>query len=84
MAKARKILIKVLSGSKNVRFGELQILLEALGFTLDRISGSHHIYAHQDLPQPISIQPDKNQQAKVYQLRQLVKLIEQYNLRIED
>lgn len=32
----RKLLKKIISGSKNVRFG----------FRLDRIKGSHHIYLH--------------------------------------
>lgn len=84
MAKPRKILDKILAGSMNIRFRELQSLLEALGFSLKRISGSHHIYEHPSLPQSVSIQPDKNQQAKPYQCRQLVKLIERYDLRLKD
>jgi predicted RNA binding protein YcfA (HicA-like mRNA interferase family) len=84
MAKASKILAKVLAGSKNIRFGDLQILLEGLGFRLRRISGSHHIYRHPDLTQSVSVQPDNNRQAKPYQLQQLVKLIEQNDLTLNN
>jgi hypothetical protein len=34
------------------------------------------------LPQPISVQPDPNGQAKVYQLRQFTKLVEKYDLKL--
>ena len=84
MAKASKILLKVLAGSKNIRFGDLQVLLEGLGFRLKRISGSHHVYRHSKIPQSVSVQPDNNQQAKPYQLRQLVKLIDEFELKLEN
>lgn len=57
-------------------------MILAFGFTRVRISGSHHIYEHTDVPQPISIQPDQNNQAKSYQVRQFTKLIEKYNLKL--
>ena len=84
MAKKRKILEKILAGSKNIRFDDLLLLLAALGFQFNRISGSHHIFEHPKVPQPVSVQPDKNGQAKVYQLQQLLKLIEKYNLQLEE
>jgi hypothetical protein len=36
--KARKILQKILSGSKDIRFSEIVALVEAFGFHLSRIS----------------------------------------------
>lgn len=84
MAKKRKLLRKVLSGSKNVRFEDFQALLLAFGFVLDRISGSHHIYIHHNVPQAVSVQPDNNGKAKLYQLKQFAKLIEKYDLRLND
>jgi predicted RNA binding protein YcfA (HicA-like mRNA interferase family) len=84
MAKKRKILEKILAGSKNIRFDDLITLLEALGFQLNRISGSHHIFEHPSLSQPVSVQPDKNGQAKDYQIKQLLKLIEKYDLKLEE
>ncbi|HLL15529.1 MAG TPA: type II toxin-antitoxin system HicA family toxin [Pyrinomonadaceae bacterium] len=44
--KKRKILEKVLGGSKNVRFSEMAALAEAFGFRLSRVSASHHIFFH--------------------------------------
>jgi len=35
---------------RNVRFGALCGLVEALGFERRRISGSHHIFVHPRLP----------------------------------
>lgn len=84
MVKKSKTLRKILSGNKNVRFTEFTTLIEAFGFTLDRVSGSHHIYSHPDVPQAISAQPDDNGQAKPYQMRQFTKLIEKYALRLEE
>jgi len=82
MVRKQKLLKKVLSGSKNVRFEELVSLIIAFGFTQDRISGSHHIFSHPDVPQSISVQSGENGQAKPYQVRQFTKLIEKYNLQL--
>ncbi|MER3494813.1 MAG: hypothetical protein C4323_22875 [Mastigocladus sp. ERB_26_2] len=54
--KKRKLLEKVLSGSKNIQFTELVTLIEAFGFSLSRINGSHHIYNHPEVPEIINIQ----------------------------
>ncbi|HEX7577286.1 MAG TPA: type II toxin-antitoxin system HicA family toxin, partial [Verrucomicrobiae bacterium] len=42
--KARKVLEKILSGSRNIRFEDACRLAKALGFELDRTRGSHHIF----------------------------------------
>jgi predicted RNA binding protein YcfA (HicA-like mRNA interferase family) len=49
--KKQKLLQKVLSGTKNVRFTEAVALAEAFGFRLDRINGSHHIFIHPEIPE---------------------------------
>jgi predicted RNA binding protein YcfA (HicA-like mRNA interferase family) len=59
----------VLSGSKNIRFTEFTSLIEGFGFAFERITGSHHIFSHPNVPQTISIQPDQNGQAKPYQIK---------------
>ena len=79
----RKLLLKLLSGSKNIRFADMMQLAQAFGFRLDRISGSHHIMLHPDVPQPLNIQ-EVHGQAKSYQIRQFLKLVEQYDLTMED
>ena len=81
--KKRKILEKVLSGSKNVRFDEFVALLEGFGLVLKRIRGSHRVFTHPQIPRPFPIQPKGNGQAKPYQIRQFLALIEQYNLKLD-
>lgn len=83
MVKKNKLLKKVSSGSRNIRFDEFVSLLEGLGFTLKRVKGSHHIFGHPKIPKAFPIQPKENGQAKPYQIHQLLKLIEVYNLRLE-
>jgi len=58
-------------------------LSQAIGFNLDRVNGSHHIFIHPDLQELVNLQNIKGE-AKPYQLRQLVKIIEKYNLEIQD
>ena len=59
------------------------MLLSAFGFELDRVSGSHHIFKHPDIPELINIQKVRGQ-AKPYQIRQFLKLVERYNLHLEE
>ncbi|HRP04623.1 MAG TPA: type II toxin-antitoxin system HicA family toxin [Opitutaceae bacterium] len=79
----RKILQLVLGGSHNVRFGDFVRLVEAFGFRLSRTSGSHHIFSRPGLPEAINIQ-DYQGQAKPYQIRQFLKLVEKYGLILEE
>lgn len=79
----RKLLRKLLSGSKNVRFAEVVACAEAFGFRLVRVRGSHHIYAHPDVPELVNLQ-DVHGQAKPYQIKQLLAIVERYNLQLEE
>jgi predicted RNA binding protein YcfA (HicA-like mRNA interferase family) len=81
--KKRKLLEKIISGSKNIRFAEATALAEAFGFKLDRINGSHHIFVHPGIPELINLQNVKGK-VKSYQLKQLLNIIEQHNLQMED
>jgi len=80
--KKRKLLQKLLSGSKNVRFSEAVAGAEIFGFRLDRINGSHHIFAHPDVPELVNLQNIRGK-AKPYQIKQLLQIVEQYNLQME-
>lgn len=77
------ILLDVLSGFKdnNIKFRDLQNLLENLGFTC-RIKGDHFIYKNPNIPERINIQPIGNK-AKNYQVKQVRQIILKYNLRGE-
>lgn len=79
----RKLFLKVLSGSSNIRFGDVQALVEAFGFRLVRVSGSHHIFEHPEFPELVNIQNRKGQ-AKPYQIRQFLEIVEKYQLDLGD
>jgi predicted RNA binding protein YcfA (HicA-like mRNA interferase family) len=81
--KASKILEKVLTSAANVPFGDMRKLVAAFGFRLSRVKGSHHIFVHADVPELINLQEVRGK-AKPYQVRQFLKLVEEYNLRLED
>ncbi|MDP9070500.1 MAG: type II toxin-antitoxin system HicA family toxin [Actinomycetota bacterium] len=80
-----RALLRRLAGGDvaNVRFSDLRRLLGDLGFERVRVSGSHEIYSHPSIPELVNLQEVKAQ-AKQYQLRQLVRLVERYDLRLED
>jgi predicted RNA binding protein YcfA (HicA-like mRNA interferase family) len=83
MSKKRKLLGKVLAGSNNIQFDELVLLVEAFGFRLSRINGSHHIFIHPEIPDIVNLQ-NKKGKAVPYQVRQFLSLIEVYDLTFED
>jgi predicted RNA binding protein YcfA (HicA-like mRNA interferase family) len=81
--KRRKLLQKALSSPKNVRFSEMVTLAEAFGFHLSRVKGSHHIFVHPQARELVNLQ-DVDGRAKPYQIRQFLRLVERYNLTMED
>jgi predicted RNA binding protein YcfA (HicA-like mRNA interferase family) len=80
MGKREKLIIKILSGTRdaNISFCEICGLLSDFGFQ-SRINGSHHIYYRADIPEILNIQP-KNGKAKPYQVRQIREIITKYKL----
>lgn len=79
----KKILKKLIYGTKNIQFHDIITLINAFGFTLSRTKGSHHIFIHPKIPELINIQ-NVNGKVKPYQVTQFLKLIERYNLTMED
>jgi hypothetical protein len=79
----RKILGKVLASPANIRFVEMQRLVEAFGFRLLRVSASHHIYGRAGMTEQLNFQEVRGK-AKPYQIRQFLKLVERYNLGMKD
>lgn len=79
----RKLLRRILAGSRNVRFGDFVNLVEGFGFQLSRVRGSHHIFEHSDIPELLNLQSSKGE-VKPYQVKQFLKLVEQYDLELED
>lgn len=81
--KPRKLLAKILNGSFDVSFADMRRLVEAFGFQLSRVRGSHHIFAHAGIRELVNLQ-NVGGKAKAYQIRQFLKLVEEYNLKLED
>ena len=82
MAKLKKILARVLAGSKNIAFNDFVLLVEGFGFRLSRTSGSHHIFVHPQVKELVNLQ-NVNGQVKPYQVRQFMELVERYALDLE-
>jgi predicted RNA binding protein YcfA (HicA-like mRNA interferase family) len=80
----RRLLKRLLSGAvANVPFADLADLVRGFGFHLERVSGSHHIFVHPDLAELVNIQNVRGE-AKPYQIKQLLRLVERYNLKLEE
>jgi len=75
----RKLLAKVIRRPQNTRFEELITIVESFGFRLSRVSGSHHIFVHPDIPDLINLQNVKGK-AKPYQIKQFLGLIRVHNI----
>ncbi len=82
--KRRKLLKRLSEGQlRNVAFGDIINMVEGFGFRQVRTSGSHHIFTHPAIPELVNLQEVKGE-AKPYQIRQFLRLVEKYNLRLED
>ena len=77
--KNKKLLEKIIASKKNTKFSDFKKLAEAYGFVLKRISGSHHIFIHPDIPVPLNLQ-EKKGKAKTYQINQFISIIEKFDL----
>ncbi len=82
--KRRRLLKRISEGQlKNIAFGDMINMVEGFGFRLDRVNGSHHIFVHEAIPELVNLQEVKGE-VKPYQIRQFLRLIERYNLKLED
>lgn len=62
----------------------LAVQLRQYGFDVtSTVSGSHHIFTHPQIRELVNLQ-NVYGQAKPYQIRQFMDLIERYNLNLED
>lgn len=80
----RRLLARVARGDlANVSFSDMRRLVEAFGFGLRRTSGSHHVFAHPGVRELLNLQ-EVGGQAKPYQIRQFLRLVERYALSMEE
>ncbi len=79
MNQTEKLFARLVSTRAALRFADFERVLKAFGFTLDRTSGSHHIYKHPAVSRRLSIQP-RGGQAKPYQIDQFLDMVEEFGL----
>jgi predicted RNA binding protein YcfA (HicA-like mRNA interferase family) len=58
-------------------------LVKGFGFELLRVGGSHHIFGRPDIPELVNLQ-EAGGQAKPYQIRQFLRLVERCNVKMEE
>ncbi len=68
---------KIKNNPYNVDFKEAMQLLKDFGFILERIKGSHHIFRHPLTLHKVNLQKDKSGKAKPYQIKQILKIIQE-------
>jgi hypothetical protein len=80
VGRIEKTLDRVLRGTADasIAFADLCTLLRHLGFD-ERIRGSHHIFARNDVVEILNLQP-RGSQAKPYQVKQVRSVIVAYRL----
>jgi predicted RNA binding protein YcfA (HicA-like mRNA interferase family) len=69
--------------NKRGKFADLQKLLLAHGFKLNRVRGSHEVYVHEDVPEHITIQPN-GKEAMDYQVREFLRIVREYRISLDD
>ena len=83
IVRPQKLLQRLARGSvSNISFEDMCALVQAFGFELRRVSGSHHIFVHPDVTELVNLQ-EVDGQAKPYQIRQVLRLVERYYLTLE-
>jgi predicted RNA binding protein YcfA (HicA-like mRNA interferase family) len=71
------------STNRSVAFRDFIALIEAFGFSEARTRGSHRCFAHPDCSRPLVVQP-KGSDAKRYQVREFLDMIEEFGLTLKD
>jgi len=71
------------STARTVSFHDFLSLIEAFGFEEARMRGSHRCFAHSACTKLLVVQP-KGADAKRYQVRELLDMIEEFGLTLKD
>lgn len=82
MTQIAKLYARLLANQNTaISFRDFERLLLAFGFTLDRIKGSHRQYTHPAVPFVLTVLPE-GKDAKRYQIRRFLDMIDQFGLSI--
>ena len=83
MTQIEKLYARLMANRRQaISFRDFERLLRAFGFDHIRTTGSHRQYVHAKVPRPFPVQPD-GKDAKPYQIREFLELIEEYGLYME-
>ncbi len=82
MGKIEKLLAKAKNSPQNIRFDEICRLAESFGFEYRGGKGSHKVYSKKGVTDILTFQ-NVGGMVKPYQVRQFLKIIEEYNLKGE-
>jgi len=70
------IIRKARASPANLRFEEVIVLVKCLGFVHVRTRGSHHFFRLLGLVGTMNLQPGRNGKAKAYQVRQVLRVVD--------
>lgn len=79
MTRRQKLIEKALNNPAGIRFKELCLLAEHMGFHNSGGKGSHVVYEKDGVEEIMTFQ-DRNGMAKPYQVKQMLAVIEKYRL----
>ena len=79
MTRRQKLIEKARNNPAGVRFQEICLMAEHLGFTKRGGKGSHIVYEKEGVEEILTFQ-DRKGMAKPYQVKQLLAVIEKYRL----
>lgn len=80
MVAVRKLYEKLKASPANCPFNDLVAFLTGLGFTQKRQKGSHMIFGHPDHPREIVNIQRVGKEAKPFQVKQVLSLVENLDL----
>ena len=84
MANPDKLYALLIAGRAGaLSFRDFETLLRAFGFVAVRQKGSHQSYKHPKAQRMMVIQP-RGRDAKDYQVRQFLDMVQEYGLKIDD
>lgn len=83
MAKLKKLYEKTRNNPKDVRYEDACRLAEAFGFVRKGQEGSHLAFTRDDIRASLNFQNDDGK-AKPYQVRQMLKLIDEHDLKMNE
>lgn len=83
MSKIEKLFTRIKNNPQNVRFEEICKLAGYFGFKYKGGKGSHKVYSKKGIPEILNFQNVRGK-VKPYQVRQFLRIIEDYNLAFKE